>query len=212
MPFIASPGVAQIVLAGQYGSSEQIVSVLHVQRKNDAAFSPWSQPELRAAASRMSVAWQRFTPFISSQVAYNEIRSRDMGSETGAVDLLGTALNGGTNQEPCSPNVTYLIQWRTGTAGRGANGRTYLPGANEPQVDNMGRIVVDFRNAMTGLAQSVLADLGAPASDVLPGVPLDLVIVHKAKGVPLSRSATKVVTGRMSNLVATQRRRLPKRA
>jgi hypothetical protein len=212
MAFFAAPGVAQLVVAGQYGASETVVNVVHVQRKNDAGFDPWTQPQLRDAALRLGIAWQRWLPQLSSQVGWREIRSRDLSLEAGAVDLLPVLFDGATASAPTSPNVALLIQWRTGTAGRGANGRSYLPGALEGQIDALGRIEPAFVADMTTRAQGVIADLGAPTSALLPGVPLDLAILHKPKGVPLSRSATPVITGKCSNLVATQRRRLPKRA
>jgi hypothetical protein len=212
MAFNPVPGVAQIVLSGTYGGSETIVNVVHVARKNDAAFAPFTQPQLRDAALRLSLAWQQILPNLSTVVAYTEAKSRDMSSETGAVDLLPLALVGGSGSEPTSPNVAYLLQWRTGRAGRGANGRSYLPGVTEGSIDGMGRLVAAVRQSITDRAELLRGDLGAATDAIHPGTPLDMVVVHGPKGVPAAASSSVVVAGRCSNLVATQRRRLPKRA
>jgi len=211
MPFVAAPGTAQFVLAGTFANSEVVVNVIHLQRKNDAAFLPWTQSELNNASLRLGVAWQRLVPLISNNVRYSEIRSRDMGSETGAVNLLSVAYQGGQSNPPIPPSNSLLIQWRTGAAGRGANGRSYLPGPVEVLTDDLGRLQENYRNDLTIAAQGVLTDLGAASTALLPGPPLDLVILHRPKGSPQTRSATPVITGRASNLIATQRRRLPQR-
>jgi hypothetical protein len=212
MPFYPAPGVARIVLSGLYGGAEKIVSVLHVQRKNDGLLDPWTAAQLADICNRVSGAWQQWLPQLSGQVNWNEVRGRDMSSEFGAVALVPTALTGGTASAPTAPSNAVLIQWRTGTAGRGANGRTYLPGALEGQVDPMGRLETAFVTDMTQRAGAVLVDLARATSAVWLGPPLDLVVLHGPKGVPLAASATTVVTGKCSNVIGTQRRRLPKRA
>lgn len=211
MPFVPAPGTAEFVIAGKFASAETIVSVLHVQRKNDAVFSPWTQANLRDGALRLSLGWQRFLSRISTSVAWTEIRSRDLTTETGAVDLLSVALTGTSVSAPTSCNVTYLIQWRTGTAGRGANGRTYLPGCTEDKVDSVGRVLTATVGDLGTAAQGVLTDLAAATATLTPGPPLDMVILHGPKGSPQTRSATPVTIGRGSDLVGTQRRRLPRR-
>jgi hypothetical protein len=211
MAFSPAPGVAQLVLAGKWNDSEEIVHVIHVQRKNDGLGSPWPQADLRNAALRLSLAWQRWQPVMSSIVKYQEVRSRDLASATGAVDLLAVALQGTEAGNVMPPNVCYLVQWRTGRAGRGANGRTYISGLNENSVDGMGRLVPAAIPVYSGHAQGVITDLGAPTSALLPGAPLDMVVVHKPTGVPLSRGSSPVIVGRVSSLIGSQRRRLPKR-
>jgi hypothetical protein len=210
--FYAAPGVARFVISGQYAEAENIVNVVHIQRRNDGAFSPWSQPELRNAALRLAFAWQHFLPDLSNLVKWLEISSRDLANENGSVDLFGVSLQGASASAPLPPSNSLLIQWRTGTAGRGANGRSYLPGSLEGYTDSMGRIDAGIVATMTQKAGNVLADLGAATTELLPGPPLDLVILHKERGIPLSRSANKVLSGRCSNLISTQRRRLPKRS
>jgi hypothetical protein len=212
MAFFPAPGTAQLVLAGQYANAEQIVSVIHVQKKNDGFGSVWTQQDLRNAAMRLAVAWQRFIPVMTNLVRYQEVRSRDLSSANGAVDLFGTDIQGTAGGGAFPPSVTFLLQWRTGTAGRGANGRTYLPGMVEASADGEGKIVASSVVEYSGYAQGVVNDLGAATSAVLPGPPLDMVVLHKAKGAPATRSGTPVLVGRCSSLVATQRRRLPKRA
>jgi hypothetical protein len=212
MPFYEAPGVAQLVLSGQYGTSEAIVSVVHVQRRGELLFTAWTQAQLRDAASRLSVGWQRFLPQLAAEAKWTEIKGRDLTSATGAVDLFSVPLQGLATGTALPPNVTALVQWRTGKAGRGANGRTYLPGALESVIDALGRTTAAYQTDMTTRAQGVITDLGAVATSALPGAPLDMVILHKARGVPLTRSADPVLIGRLSNLVGTQRRRLPKRA
>lgn len=212
MAFFPAPGVAQLTVAGQYGASETIVSVLHCQRRNDAVFDPWTQPQLRDAILRLALAWQRWLPQISEQVFWKELRGRDLTTETGTVDLIAINHQGGTASAPTSPNIANLIQWRTGKAGRGANGRTYLPGCLEGQVDPMGRLPAAYMADMSTRAQGVVDDMNAATTAILPGPPLDLVVLHGPKGVPLARTADPILVGRCSNVVATQRRRLPKRA
>jgi hypothetical protein len=211
MPFYPAPGVAQLVMAGMYGGAEQLISVIHVQRKNDGFGEPWTQPQLRDAALRLSLGWQRWLTRLTNAVAWNEVRSRDLTIENGAVDLLGINLVGTSVGIHTTPQVTYLIQWRTGTAGRGANGRTYLAGPAEADVDGMGRVLVGRVGDLSAAAQGILTDLGGPTSAILPGSPLDMVVLHGPKGAPQSRTGTPVLLGRASGLVATQRRRLPKR-
>ncbi len=210
--FSPAPGVAQCVFAGLYGNSETIVTVMHLQKKNDAAFEPWTQATLRLAAQRMSVAFQRFLPSFSSQVAYNEIRTRDLSSATGAVDLFSVPLPGGSPSQATAPNNAILLRWRTGQAGKGANGRSFFPGATEGVVDPLGRLDPAFMNTVNGQAVQFLADVNGPTSATLLGAPLDLIVLHKAKGVPLFRSGNPVLVGKVSNVIGTQRRRLPKRA
>jgi hypothetical protein len=212
VPFYPTPGVARIVLSGLYGGAEKIVSVLHVARKNDALAEPWTDVTLADACNRVSGAWQQWLPQLSNQVTYNEVKGRDMSAEFGAVAMIPTLLTGATASTPTAPSNAVLIQWRTGKAGRGANGRTYLPGALEQQVDPMGRLEAAYVADMTNRAGLVLADLARATDPVWKGAPLDLVILHGPKGVPLQASATKVLAGKCSNVIGTQRRRLPQRA
>jgi hypothetical protein len=212
MPFFATPGVAQLVIAGQFGNTETIVNVLHVQRKNDGLLDPWNAASLRQANQRLALAWQRLLPRVNSNVKWLELRARDLSTEFGAVDLFGVNLQGNVVGECSPPQVSFLLQWRTGMAGRGANGRSYIPGVGEAYVDSMGRITAAEVTTWDGIAAGILADLAAPSSATLPGAPLDLVVAHGPRGAAATGTASPILLGRLSTVVATQRRRLPKRA
>jgi hypothetical protein len=212
MSFVEAPGVAQITLKGRYNSQEDIVNVIHVAKKNDAVFAPWTNQQLLDAILRVGLAWQRFLPRLASVAKWTEISGRDLTTEQGVVALNPVSMTGGASGTPAPPSVSFLVQWRTGRAGRGANGRNYIPGVNEAFVDEMGRFGQGEIDTWAPICAGILSDLGGATSTILPGAPLDLVILHKPKSPAITRAGAPVITGRLSNVMGSQRRRLPRRA
>lgn len=211
MPFVPAPGTAQYTYLGTVNLQHPIANVLHVQRKNDALFSPFTPAELELSSYRVAGALLLIAQRLVSQVKYQEIRGRDLSSENGSISSIAVAHTGGVDPPMMPPNVNFLAQWRTGQAGQGSNGRSYFPGMSDGYADDSGFITAAQISLWNTTLTNFLTFLGAATDATHQGPPLDLVITHKASGSPLTRNSTKVLTGRLSALVATQRRRLPPR-
>lgn len=107
------------------------------------------------------------------------------------IGLAGTVAGGSP-----PPQVALLIQKITGRAGRVNRGRMYIPAPSEANVDETGR----YTSAQTAAFQ---ADADAFLSQLdTAGYPMAL--LHTDPAI----SPTDVVSLRVDNLVATQRRRL----
>jgi hypothetical protein len=211
MAFAAAPGVAQFSYLGSVELTNPVAIVLHVRRLNDALFEPFSAQQIKDAANRVAGAMLLFMPRLCNPVRFVEMRGRDLSLENGVVTSLPLAHQGGIATTMLPPNVAYLVQWRTGKAGRGANGRSYVPGVPENGTNNAGFVDAAEVNVWLAICQDVLAFLAAPTDATHLGAPLELSVLHGPKGSPQTRSADKVTAGRLSALVATQRRRLPPR-
>jgi hypothetical protein len=211
VPFSPAPGVAQLSYLGTVELVNPIANVFHVRRLNDALFEPFSAVALDQAANRMAGALLLIIDRLCNPVRYTEMRGRDLSSETGSVTSLPLAHQGGIATTMAPPNTAYLAQWRTGKAGRGANGRSFFAGVPENGVGNAGFIDAAEVNNWSNNMTAALAFLAAPTDATHAGPPLELVVLHRPKGSPLTRSADKVTIGRLSAMVATQRRRLPPR-
>jgi hypothetical protein len=211
MAFAAAPGVAQLSYLGTVELVNPIANVFHVRRLNDALFEPFTPQQLADAANRLAGACLLILPRLCNPVRYQEMRGRDLTTENGSVSSLPLAHQGGIATTMFPPNTSYLMQWRTGKAGRGANGRSYFSGVPENGTNNAGFIDAAEVNTFAAIAANFLAFLAAPSDGTHPGVPLELTVLHGPKGSPQTRQASKVTSGRLNALIATQRRRLPPR-
>jgi hypothetical protein len=114
-------------------------------------------------------------------------------SGVGTLSTVGTATAGLT----FPPNVSFLVQKRTGTGGRQGRGRMYEPPITigETSIDKLGLIqstIVTDRNTRWEAFRSAIQTLG-----------MGPYLFHEGIGGPLL--ITKIV---LQSLVATQRRRL----
>jgi hypothetical protein len=142
-------------------------------------------------------------PLLTSDVQVVDAAYVDLQDDTGPSGIvtptLPADLVGGVDAPACPPNTTYLVRYG-GLSARGVrNGRSYLPGVREDEVSNGGTITPettgDVQDACTLFISGVLADADAP-----------LVTLHTpSTGDPFT---TEILGCSVSNLVATQRRRL----
>ena len=127
---------------------------------------------------------------------------QDVDGSSGVVSpTAGPDLIGGVAAPACPPNTTYLVRYG-GLSARGVrNGRSYLPGVREDEVSNGGVITpettADVQAAATTFISDVLANADGP-----------LVTLHTPEvGDPF---VSEILGCAVSNVVATQRRRLRK--
>lgn len=142
-------------------------------------------------------------PVLASTVTLSGARFvdlRDLDGESGPVSgAITFPVSGGGGNNGAPPQVAYLVTMVVGGGRTTRNGRMYLPGVNENEVDGLGVIdsdqVAGMQAAVTGFLQ-----------DVTEGDNGDVGVLGKlSTGDYLMRS---VSSGQVQNRVATQRRRL----
>ena len=118
------------------------------------------------------------------------------GTEGEVEQAIGSAGTGGPGTLP--PNVAVLVQKKTGLTGRKNRGRLYFPGfVGEGDVDANGIIDSDVLATMQGHFDDFLTAVNASTTNI------DMAILHHDASTP-----TPVTSLVVSNLVATQRRRI----
>lgn len=94
------------------------------------------------------------------------------------------------------PNTAMLISKKTSLGGREGRGRFYLPGIAEGGIDEGGRITGTYVTAAQAEADSFLSGMSAQAG-------VTMVLLHNSVTSPTAVDSLEV-----SNIAATQRRRL----
>jgi hypothetical protein len=176
MAFFAAPGVAQLVLHGEWQGVIPVNHVFHVMKGNDGLGTPFSAADLLNACNRLSGAWQNVCSDLSNKMQYKKVTGRALDVADGAVAEMSTAIGGASAQEPVGPLLGPILQWRTGLAGR-HNGRTFLPSVEEANMTNNGQISADKRAAIVTRGDAVRTFLGAATDATHPGPPIALYVL-----------------------------------
>lgn len=208
MTFHPAPGVARISLNGTWNSVIPLVHVFHVKR-SDGSTSPFTSTDLANACSRVIGGFASFLDNMSAAIAYQSAVARDLTAEEGATAQIPLANVGADASASTGPYEGPLIRWRVGTAGR-HNGRTFLPGIAEAQVDANGTIAAARVTAMTTRAGQMLTFLNAATDGTHPGAPLRMVVLATELEPPLLElQARQVLSGECRAVIGIQRRRRP---
>lgn len=146
---------------------------------------------------------ENIMPVLASTVSLTAARYvdlRDLDGDSGDVPgSWGFPIAGGGGANGCPPQVAYLINLNVGGGRTTRNGRMYLPGVNETEVDGLGVLDGD---QIAGMNLAVAGYLG----DVTAGDNGDVGVLGKlSTGSYVMRS---VIDGACQSRVATQRRRL----
>lgn len=126
-----------------------------------------------------------------------------LGQPTNSFVVSGGLGVGNIVGEPVPPNVATLVRKNTSDFGRGANGRFYIPGVPEAEVDKNGTLASAYIancqsavDAMTALWQAI-------------GTGWTPVVVHHGPAPDHDVEPSGIITGyAVQTLAATQRRRL----
>jgi hypothetical protein len=205
--FYPAPGVAQAVIVGRWNGVIDIRTVWHIEKGNDGLGTPFNATELAQAGNRVIGAFQNFLGSVSNAYIASEVRMRDLEVEDGPAVSVPVANQGGYGGANTGPYEGTVVSWLTGTAGR-HNGRTFLPGIAETNVDNNGMIVAGAVADVQAGASNALTFLRAPTGPLHVGVPLNLVILASGLEPPLvERRARHVIGSRVRTEVGIQRRR-----
>ncbi len=193
MAFFAAPGVAQMVLYGEWQGLIPVNTVLHVMKGNDGLGAPFTQADLANACNRVSGAWQNVCSDLSNKVQYQKVTGRALDTQDGAVAEMTTAIGGASAQEPVGPLLGPIIQWRTGVAGR-HNGRSFLPSVEEANLTNNGQVSADKRAAIVTRGNAVRAFLSAATDALHLGPPLNLYILSAKPPLGATTRLPRLVT------------------
>lgn len=175
MPFAPAPGVAQFSFRGSWNSVIDLVTNFHVQRL-EVPSDPWNNLELAQTAVRVRNAFALLMAQCPNDAVYTAVTGRDLAVEEGAVVEVAISLAGASSAAPTGAFVGPIVQWKTGFAGR-TNGRTFLPGCAEGNIDDNGQVDSTFRAATKTAADAFLAFMRAANDGTHPGPPLDPVVL-----------------------------------
>lgn len=134
---------------------------------------------------------------LSNDVVLNLVRV--VVGQSGGPDLVGEHVElavGGDDDDSAPPQVTFLVQKRTGFVGRAFQGRSYLPGVAEGAVADDGQVASGKQAAMAVALPNWLNGLIAADNP--------MVLLHTDAALP----PTPVTQLLLDSRVATQRRRL----
>jgi len=122
-----------------------------------------------------------------------------LDNEVNGIHAESDAMTGSAT--PLPQNCAFLVQKRTGKAGRRNRGRWYLPGVPESIVGSDGTVIESNRAALQTAAQAFLTGMPAAAGGLV------MVILHSTgvSGVPAPTVVTQMV---VDSRIATQRTRL----
>lgn len=207
MPFLPSPGVASATIVAKWNAVIDIRTVWHVEKGGDGLGDPFNADELEDAGNRVSGAFSLLLPSVASAYVASEIIMRDLSVEAGAQVSYPTAITGGFAGANTGPYEGPVVSWLTGTAGR-HNGRTFLPGISEADVDANGMVAGGIAATLKTRADSALTFLRAATDVTHLGAPLELVVLAAGLEPPnLFRVPRLVIGTRVRTEVGIQRRR-----
>lgn len=207
MPFVPAPGVLQIVAKGTWNGVIDVNTVLHVAKVSPVGGDFSDIVDVQNACQRMESALPQLAAQLPNDVTWNTLMARALHVEAGLVWEEPCSVTGVSTAVPTGALIGPIIQWRTGLAGR-TNGRTFLPGTAEGNIDDNGQVVSTFRTACETAATAFRNWLTAAVDGTHPGLPISLVIVP-ARPEPGQgfRSFRQIVSNRVPTRPGIQRRR-----
>lgn len=138
---------------------------------------------------------------LTAQITVVDCAYVDLSSVTGdsgVVSPVTGPFTGGQTGFGASTNVAVLVNWGAAGSRSQRNGRSYLPGVDEDQVDTAGLLTSGYRTELQGDVEDFV--------DALQGHNMALVINSKTG--TGSYEPRTITTWTVDSRVATQRRRL----
>lgn len=208
MPNRICPGAAQLTIKGTWGGSIPLAHIFHVKRIGANQDTAWTGPTLLLATDRLRGAFSSFLGNLATGATYSTIVGKDLSSAVAPVVEQAISLAGTDTAAPTGAYEGPVIRWKTAFGGR-TNGRTYLPGIGEAQVDSLGTILAARVTAMEGMATAFRAFLAAATDGTHLGEPLQLVVVSSLPdpGDPTLAAWYTVTSNTCRSVVGIQRRR-----
>jgi len=139
-------------------------------------------------------------------VSFNSGASVGNANQLFAVSMTPHVGNVTTDAVP--QNTATLVRKLTGVAGRGANGRFYIPGVPEAEVDQAGVLTGAFVTNVQGDVDQIIGDWAGIAGGYEPVVVHHTLVSPGPPPVYISAANTVITSFLVDPMVATQRRRL----
>lgn len=140
---------------------------------------------------------------MTAQITVVDAAYVDLSSVTGDSGVVAPAtgpFTGGQGGFGAPTNVAMLISWGATGSRSQRNGRTYLPGVDEDQVDTSGNLTSGFKTEIQGYVDDFVADLQTA----------NMALVINSKTGTGSYEPRTITSWTVDSRVATQRRRLRK--
>lgn len=200
MPFIPTPGVAQVNVRAEY---------LGIPMENVMHFftgeTPATPSVLTDLAQNFALAWStNIMPFLSDQYVAKEVHVIDLTSSSGATatdtTLAGSA--GDLSGQALPGNIAFCVSLRTALRGRSFRGRVYYAGLVEPDVT--GNLVAAARiTTLVDGTNGIRTDMATAGFQ-------QVVVSLRTGGAPRTEGEPTVITTALAvrSIVSTQRRRL----
>lgn len=205
MPFQPATGVGQFTVKGTWNGVIDLATVFHIQKTSDP--TAWTSVQLSLGMQRLEAALPLLAAQLPNDVGWTSISFRDLTTEEGAVGERSIAVSGVSAATPVGALVGPIIRWKTGLAGR-SNGRTFLPGIAEGNLNDNGQVDSTFAAATNTAANAFRAFIAAATDGTHVGVPLTLVVLSAvAPPGELERVARVVVSNQVPLRPGVQRRR-----
>jgi hypothetical protein len=203
MPFVPSPGVAEVRL--QYlWDQQQVENVYHVFRGNG-----WDQNGLTQIADTFKNWWLNdLAAYVATEVQLQRVLATDISVQNGqSVESSSGLPLGGVLSSPALPNnVTVAVKWGTGLAGRSFRGRSYHVGLTEDGV-TANQLNLARKNQLNGAYDALRTAL----DNVALGVEF-CVLSKYANNAPRTAGICTPISGvAIDTTIDSQRRRLPGR-
>lgn len=148
---MAIDDIYKLSIVGEYGLGQEFVNTFHYKQLADPADPP---AEALAIAFRDACIPTYLDLLLdSSEVIQLEVRQVTGGLAAFDLAIAEFGTNSGVDQLP--PQVSPLVSWRTGLAGRRNRGRTYLPAPPE-NVQDAGALTSGFVSSITTWANTTL--------------------------------------------------------
>lgn len=160
MAFIPVPDTAVAKIRGLW-EGQKVENTLHFS----LPVGSWDEAALTAAAAALGEWWvASVLPNLAAAYVVNSVFMQDLSSEDGLVveDFSEGGEDGGNAAGGMPNNVSWVLKFVTGLAGRSFKGRNYLPGIPRNQVAGS-YISVDWANAVKaayGLLLTTVEDIG----------------------------------------------------
>ena len=203
MPFVPADNVIGVEMRMRL-DSQRVENTLYFYK-----VTGWTAADVPVVFNALLVWWNTYYSVpVSNQLSLNEIKVTDLSSPTGFAFEIPTPTPKptGDSAEPAAPNnVALCVSFRTGSRGRSARGRNYVPGIPKTAIT---------ANTVDALTVSGIAAAYNQLLTVADGLGADWVVVSRftagderpAAVISFINAATVV-----DSTVDSQRRRLPGR-
>lgn len=177
MTFQPAIGVGQFTVKGTWNGVIDLATVFHIVKQGD--ITSWSATQQSLGMQRLEAALPLLAAQLPNDVGWTTISFRDLTTEEGAVGERTIAVTGVSSASPVGALVGPIIRWKTGLAGR-SNGRTFLPGIAEGNLNDNGQVDSGFAAATNTAATAFRGFLTSATDGTHVGVPLQLVVLSAA--------------------------------